>query len=419
MASRGDLLSRWQRVRQASLAMVAPLKPEECRIQPCAEVSPSWWNLAHTSWFFVRNVLASHKVKAQPQDALFDYVLNSYYTALGPRLQRDRRGLMTRPSMEEVLEYRSSVDHRVLQLIETIEEENFPSLAKEIEIGLQHEQQHQELFYTEIKFILYQNPLQLRRPYKMHKPAKKSAPVPTEWVEVDGGLLSFGNLEGGWEWDCEGPIHKAYLEDFALQNRLVTNEEYLEFMQDKGYASQLLWLDNGWNKAQALGWEAPLYWEKVDGEWQQWTLHGMQPLALHEPVCHLSFYEAEAYATWKKARLPTEREWEQAARTKKTTTPPNFLQRGALHPTPAVQKKGLQQLLGDLWEWTSSYYEAYPGYQPYAGALQEYNEKFMDNQRILRGGSCVSEEDHIRISYRNFWSPETRFQFTGLRLSRI
>lgn len=419
--SKEELIKRYRQVRKASINMCEALEPECCRIQSAGEVSPVWWNLAHTSWFFVRNVLQPFGGKSAKNDHLFDYVLNSYYASLGPRLERDRRGLMTRPTLKEVYAYRKSVDERVEALIHSLNQQLLQQAAPIIEIGIQHEQQHQELFYTEIKHILYQNPPALRQPYKKQakKTIKAQDAVPAHFIDISGGLYEFGNRGSSWGWDNEYPVHKHYIHDFMLQNRLVTNGEYLEFMEDGGYEKQLLWLDNGWNKAKKEEWKAPLYWEKVNGKWHHWTLSGMQPINPHEPVSHVSFYEAEAFATWKRARLPTEREWEWAARIHGVTAKSgNFLDSGKLHPQKVPAGKSLSQMLGDVWEWTSSYYEPYPGYAPFSGSLGEYNEKFMDNQRVLRGGSCVNERNHIRISYRNFWAPETRFQFTGIRLAK-
>jgi ergothioneine biosynthesis protein EgtB len=409
----------YRTVRQASVAMCATLDPEQCRIQPIPEVSPPWWNLAHTSWFFVRNALEPFGGKTIKEDHLFDYVLNSYYVSLGPRIARDLRGLVTRPTMQEVYEYRKSVDTRMEALIRGLKTEIYERLAPIILLGLQHERQHQELFYSEIKFILYQNPPSLRIPYRRQVQEKTSNPtLPQKFISFEGGLYNIGNCEKDWGWDNEYPIHKFFVENFALQNRLITNREYMEFMDDGGYEKQLLWLDNGWNRRQMEGWTGPLYWEKVDGEWQIWTLTGMKKIDPDEPVCHVSFYEAEAFARWKEARLPKEQEWECAARLSKISSEKgNFLDSGTLHPKKAPNQEGLTQMLGEVWEWTASYYEPYPGYKPFTGNLREYNEKFMDNQRVLRGGSCVTERDHIRISYRNFWPPETRFQFTGFRLA--
>lgn len=419
MNYRKDLANRFKKVRQASINMCKPLSFEQCRIQSMLETSPAWWNLAHTSWFFARNILEPFKAKMTKEDELFDYVLNSYYSALGDRLERDKRGLMTRPTMDEVHQYRSSVDNRILKLIEQLNDKNFTKCAPTLEIGLQHEQQHQELFYTEIKHLLYQNPLNLRTSYHKQKSVQRSKKTSkSKFIEFSEGVFEFGNLETNWGWDNEYSIHKRYVNPFSIQNRLVTNGEYLEFINDKGYSKQLLWLDNGWNKKNQLNWKAPLYWEFIDNQWMTWTLHGMQKLKLDEPVCHVSFYEADAYSTWKGCRLPTEFEWEYVARMcKASNNEGNFINSGYLHPV-ATNKEEISQLLGDVWEWTSSHYEAYPGYAPFKGYLEEYNEKFMDNQRVLRGGSCVTEKDHIRISYRNFWAPETRFQFTGIRLAK-
>lgn len=411
-----DLIKRWKKLRDASVAMCAPLNCEQCRIQPCVEVNPPWWTLAHTSWFFARNILLPFGEKPTEQDRLFDYVLNSYYCLLGPRLQRNRRGLLTRPTMEEVYAYRRSVDERILRLAKKLPPKKRQEFDKLLEIGMQHEQQHQELFYTEIKYILYQNPPGLRSPYGKAKKHSSQKAIKSEFIPVKGGLHYFGNQENKWGWDNEYPVHRYFLEDFQLQNRLVTNGEYLAFMRDGGYQEQILWLDNGWMKVQEHAWQAPLYWEQCDGKWWIWTLHGMVPLNPDEPVCHVSFYEAEAYATWAGKRLPTEREWEHAAR-QNGPYKPHYLESRFLHPQVATPGHPFAQLLGDVWEWTASYFEPYPGYKPFEASLQEYNEKFMDNQRVLRGGSCVSEADHLRISYRNFFSPETRYQFTGIRLA--
>jgi ergothioneine biosynthesis protein EgtB len=404
--SRVELLTRYQDVRQASVDMCRGLEPTEYRLQPCEEVSPPWWNLGHTSWFFARNVLAPFGGERSVEDVQYDYLLNSYYASLGDRLGRGRRGLMTRPTTEEVYAYRASVDRRIANVIDSIPAERFAEVAGVLRIGIEHEQQHQELFYTEIQYILAQNPPSLRRAYrsgagKLHQDC--SGPV--RFVPCDGGLLEFGNVEGQWCWDNELPVHQQFLEPFALANRLVSNAEFLEFIADGGYRHQLLWLDNGWQHCQSQQWEAPLYWEHIDDQWQTFTLEGMKLLDPQRPVCHVSFYEADAFTRWKSTnsaefkdvRLPTEREWEHAART-------------ASH--------SLSDMHNVLWQWTASYYEPYPSYRPFPGALAEYNGKFMDNQRVLRGGSFATPPGHYRISYRNFWPAATRFQFTGIRLAR-
>lgn len=404
--------------------MCEPLEPEEYRIQPRAEVSPPWWNLGHTSWFFARNVLAHFGAESTEEDRLLDYVLNSYYVSLGARLERGRRGLLTRPTNAEVLHYRESVDARLERLIESLDAERLGELERLLWIGLNHEQQHQELFYTEIKSIQAENPPELRRSYAPLWPEEEPASVAAvQFVGFPAGLYDFGNVEGGRCWDNELPVHPSYLQDFSLADRLVTNGEYLEFMEDGGYRRPLVWLSNGWDAVESLGWQAPLYWERVEGRWRQWTLRGWRELVAEEPVCHVSFYEADAFARWKgeqtgdPLRLPSEREWEHAARTARSARG-NVLDQGRLHPAADQETGPLRQMLGDVWEWTSSYYEPYPGYQPFSGSLSEYNGKFMDSQRVLRGGSCVTPGDHLRLSYRNFWAPTTRFQFSGIRLAR-
>jgi ergothioneine biosynthesis protein EgtB len=388
--------------------MCQPLAAEEYRLQPIEDVSPPWWNLGHTSWFFVRNVLAPFGGQMEPQDAEYDYLLNSYYQSLGKRLPRGQRGSISRPTTDEIYAYRRSVDARVSRLLESIDEDRLGELLAVLTIGIHHEQQHQELFFSEIKFIRFQNPLPLRTPYGASEgDANATATRPAEMLSFTtfgGGLFEFGNLEGGWCWDNELSVHPYFLQPFAMADRLITAGEYLAFIDAGGYRDPLLWLDNGWRQASAEGWQAPLYWERDGDDWRVWTLAGTRPLALDEPVSHLSFYEADAFARWWGAehadadvRLPTEREWEYAARS---------------------GSSGLKQLRCSLWQWTSSYYEPYPGYRPFPGALAEYNGKFMDNQRVLRGGSWATPRDHYRLSYRNFWPPATRFQFTGLRLAR-
>lgn len=415
---RDQLLSRYRETRALSVELCRPLQPEDYRVQSMPDVSPPWWNLGHTSWFFAKNILEPFG-RYNGEDSRLEYVLNSYYETLGPRIRRDHRGLVTRPTTEEVYRFRESVDRRLEDLIGSVGGEGFDRLRFLVFTGIQHEQQHQELLVTEVKHILGSNVPELREPYR---PAPESgghrAPA-AEWIEFAGGLSEIGNVEGGWCWDNEEPVHKAWLDGFALGNRLATNAEYLEFLEAGGYENPLLWLSNGWAKVRDEGWTAPLYWEKKDGGWKIWTLSGLRDLDPDEPVCHVSFYEADAYARWKGARLPTEREWEHAARVSGFHGA-NYLDSGALHPRPAGEANGsrLLQVGGDLWEWTSNHYEPYPGYKPFEGALMEYNGKFMDNQRILRGGSCATPANHIRVSYRNFWPGDARFQFTGIRLAK-
>ncbi|HKI02472.1 MAG TPA: ergothioneine biosynthesis protein EgtB [Thermoanaerobaculia bacterium] len=422
--NRNELLDRYRQTRNLSVELCRPLRPEDYRIQSMPDVSPPWWNLGHTTWFFAKNILEPFGLYSE-DDARLEYVMNSYYESLGPRIRRDHRGLVTRPGNEEVYRFRESVDGRVEELIRTVPEADLERVRFLVFTGIQHEQQHQELLVTEIKHILGSNVPGLREPYRP-SPAAASAGAAgagARWVSFEGGLHDFGNVEGGWCWDNEMPVHKGWLEAFALSSRLVTNAEYLEFMADGGYRNPLLWLSNGWARVQDQGWTAPLYWEEDGAGWRVWTLSGDRGVEPDEPVSHVSFYEADAFARWRGARLPTEREWEQAARVSGFPGGgSNFLDTGALHPRPAHSNgsgdSALLQMGGDLWEWTSSHYEPYPGYAPFAGALMEYNGKFMDNVRILRGGSCATPGNHIRASYRNFWAGDIRFQFTGIRLAK-
>jgi ergothioneine biosynthesis protein EgtB len=423
---RDDLLRRYDETRGLTLALCRPLRPEDYRVQSMPDVSPPWWNLGHTSWFFAKNILEPWGLYT-PEDARFEYPLNSYYEALGPRLARDRRGLQTRPTTDEILAFRSRVDERMRSLLREAPESDLERLGFLLTTGINHEQQHQELLVTEIKHILGSNPPELREAYQPADKRSPSAPrADKHFLDCPGGLQRFGNLEGGWCWDNELPIHQAYVAPFAVAPRSVTNREYLEFMAGGGYRDPLLWLSNGWSAVRTQGWESPMYWERHGEEWKTWTLSGLQPLDPEEPVCHVSFYEADAYARWRAARdqdpelrLPTEREWEHAARHHGFPLPAaNLLDIGVLHPRAAGGATGIEQMAGDVWEWTSNHYEPYPGYKPFEGSLMEYNGKFMDNQRVLRGGSCATPRSHIRISYRNFWPGDTRFQFTGIRLVR-
>jgi ergothioneine biosynthesis protein EgtB len=415
---RNQLLDRYRATRNLSVDLCRPLHPEDYRIQSMPDVSPPWWNLGHTTWFFAKNILEPFDLYS-PEDARLEFVMNSYYESLGPRISRDHRGLVTRPTNDDVFRFRRSVDDRVEELIRTASEEDLERLRFLIYTGIQHEQQHQELLVTELKHILGSNVPELREAYRPSSaPNGHGMPPAAHWVAFEGGLQEVGNVEGGWCWDNEMPVHKAWLDSFSLMSRPVTNAEYLEFMADGGYRNPLLWMSNGWAKVKEQGWTAPFYWEEDGERWRVWTLAGVRDVDPAEPVCHVSFYEADAYARWKDARLPTEREWEHAARISGFPGG-NYLDSGVLHPVPAVANGGgMTQMGGDVWEWTSNHYEPYPGYRPFEGTLMEYNGKFMDNVRVLRGGSCATPANHIRASYRNFWAPDTRFQFTGIRLAK-
>ncbi len=421
------LLQRYRRVRQLSLDLCAPLEEEDYRIQSMPDVSPPWWNLGHTSWFFAKNILEKETRYAFPSAGL-EYVLNSYYEAHGERVPRHERGMQSRPTTREILDFRAEVDQHMLRLMASASPDQSERLAFLVTAGIEHEQQHQELLVTEIKHILGSNAPALRSPYHERPDATTSAPGPLTFTTFAGGVAEIGANPSPerWSWDNEAPRHRVFLEPFEVANRLVTAGEFAEFIEDGGYEQPLLWMANGWAAVQAAGWTAPLFWERHGQELLQWTLHGLVPVQVDEPVAHVSFYEADAYANWRssrdsgsgRARLPTEAEWEHACTAHGHHQPGAFLDDGTLHPRVAPPSDVPCQLLGNLWEWTSSHYEPYPGYHPFEGDLMEYNGKFMDNQRVLRGGSCATPEEHIRASYRNFWPADTRFQFSGIRLAR-
>lgn len=428
---RHAILERYRHVRATSIALCAPLAAEDYRIQSMPDVSPPWWNLGHTTWFFAKNVLEAFTGDNAMTPPL-EYALNSYYESLGPRLPRHRRGLVTRPTTDEILAFRADVDARMVALIESAPNETIGKLTFLVTTGLQHEQQHQELLVTEIKHILGSNSTGYRQAYRPRAQDNYANPAgDLSFLPVDGGLVEIGNVEGGWCWDNEMPVHKAWLEPFAIADRLITVGEFLAFIADGGYENPLLWLSNGWTAVQERNWRAPMYWEEPNGEggglggWRAWTLAGDREVDPDEPVEHVSFYEADAYVRWRAAndpgwrgaRLPTEREWEHAARLLAVEVGDgNLLDDERFHSCTAEPAPGrLRQAFGDLWEWTQSHYEPYPGYAPFDDALMEYNGKFMDNQRVLRGGSYATPRSHIRASYRNFWPADTRFQLTGIR----
>ena len=407
------LASRYRDVRATTERLRAPLSPEDCQAQSMDDASPTKWHLAHTTWFFETFVLAPGYPGYHVFRPEFRVLFNSYYQQVGPQHPRPQRGLLTRPSLDEVMAYRAHVDRHVLELLAHGDGEGEP-LTPVIELGLHHEQQHQELVLTDAKHLLGANPL--RPAYRAAASAPRADAVPLHWQGYAGGVCEIGHDGRGFAFDNEGPRYAVALAPFALATRLVTNREFLAFVADGGYEQPALWLSDGWAVVQSRGWRAPLYWEMRDEAWWQFTLGGARPLVPEEPLCHVSFYEADAYATWAGARLPTEAEWEIAASA--LPVGGNLLDGGALHPTAARSGDGMQQLFGDVWEWTRSAYEPYPGYRPPAGALGEYNGKFMCNQIVLRGGSCATPAAHIRATYRNFFPPDARWQFSGFRLAR-
>jgi ergothioneine biosynthesis protein EgtB len=406
-------------VRAQTERLCANLSPEDCAVQAMDDASPTKWHLAHTTWFLETFVLPRLRRDYRPFDPRYAFLFNSYYESLGPRHERPRRGLLTRPSIREVLDYRHRVDEVLEQASEDIDEDT----ARAIVLALQHEQQHQELILTDIKYLFAQNPLHPAYREKRERP-HAVARAGLRWVELPGGLQWIGVTQGwgldDFAFDNECPRHQAFVAPHALGSSLVTAGEYLAFMEDGGYATPSLWLSDGWSTVQSQRWQAPLYWRRDGADFQLMTLEGERPMLLDEPVCHVSYYEADAYARWAGARLPTEEEWEAAARDLPVAG--NLLDSDELHPRAATQggERGDPpvQLFGDVWEWVGSAYLPYPGFRPFAGSFGEYNGKFMVNQMILRGGSCFTPRRHVRASYRNFFPPSARWQMSGIRLAK-
>lgn len=406
--------ARYREVRAYSETLCRPLEVEDYGVQSMPDVSPPKWHLAHTTWFFETFFLRPELSGYEVFHPRFGYLFNSYYETVGERQPRDKRGLLSRPTVAEVYRYRAYVDRHMGELFASLAEADLLRLAPLLELGLHHEQQHQELLLTDLKHIFASNPL--RPAYQEHPPEPDGLTAPLTWTDYEGGLLTLGHEGTGFAFDNETPAHTVYAGPYRLANRLVTNGEYAEFMDADGYRKAEHWLSDGWRTVREREWQAPLYWERVDGEWWEMTLSGLRPLRPDEPVCHVSFYEADAYARWSGHRLPTEAEWEAATHLQPIEG--NFAESGRLHPTPArTGTEGPAQLFGDVWEWTGSAYSPYPGFRPAPGAVGEYNGKFMCNQLVLRGGSCATSRSHIRPSYRNFFPPDARWQFSGIRLA--
>lgn len=409
--SAAELGASFRAVRQTTTALAAPLSAEDQQVQSMLLTSPTKWHLAHTSWFFETFVLARFAGGYQPFDPHYHFLFNSYYEALGKRYSRPDRGLLTRPALGEVQRYRKHVDSAMERLIEAGLDAEAASL---LELGCHHEQQHQELILTDIKHVLSLNPL---APSYAPAPAIPSVSTsrPATWVAFAGGVQEIGYGASGFHFDNEGPRHRVWIDEFRLATRPVVNRDWLAFIADGGYSTPTLWLSDGWATVQAEKWRAPLYWRAVEGGWEEFTLHGLRRLDPEAPVSHVSYYEADAFARWAGKRLPTEAEWELAAAG--AAVDGNLLDTGVRHPRAGDGQAGLQQLYGDVWEWTQSPYTPYPGFRAAAGALGEYNGKFMANQMVLRGGSCATPRSHIRATYRNFFPPSARWQFSGLRLA--
>jgi ergothioneine biosynthesis protein EgtB len=410
-ASDQGLFQQYQNVRGASIGFAAPLAPEDQVIQSMPDTSPTKWHLAHTSWFFETFLLKPHLGGYRPLDDAYDYLFNSYYQQVGPQFSRPHRGLLSRPTVDEVLDFRAHVDEAMARLLMR----NDPEIASLTLLGLHHEQQHQELMVTDIKHVLAQNPL-APAPYADERPAAGREASAMEWLDFDGGIREIGHEGDGFAFDNEGPRHRTYLEPFSLATRPVTNGEFMAFMDDDGYRNPSLWLSDGWAAVNERGWQAPLYWEPGADGWTRYTLHGREIVDAAAPVTHVSYYEAAAFAEWCGARLPTEAEWEVASAGMGTEG--RFFDIGRLEPLPAPSGDGLLQMFGDVWEWTMSPYAPYPRYRPAAGAIGEYNGKFMSNQMVLRGGSCATPGGHVRPTYRNFFPPDARWQFSGFRLAK-
>jgi ergothioneine biosynthesis protein EgtB len=412
------LSDSYSRVRQFSEELTRPLETEDYVIQSMPDVSPTKWHLAHTSWFFETFVLSEVNPNYRSPHPQFNFLFNSYYFQVGERHCRPKRGLISRPTVEEVFRYRRHVDQNILEFLEISNEEQLRGIASVIELGLHHEQQHQELMLTDIKHVFSENPL---RPAYMGKEQKPPDPLLPEidWIEYPEGVYAIGHNGEGFSFDNETPVHKEYANRFNLASRLVTNREYLEFIEDGGYKRPEIWLSDGWNTVEANNWTAPLYWEEKNGSWQYFTLSGIRDIALDEPVCHVSYYEADAFARWAGARLSTEAEWEIAA--SNLSIEGNFVENENYHPmviSAETNNSKPEQMFGDVWEWTRSAYGPYPGYTTLPGAIGEYNGKFMCNQIVLRGGSCATSRSHIRKTYRNFFPPNARWQFMGIRLAK-
>ncbi len=433
------LLERFRAVRERTRYLTRALTPEDQVVQSMPDASPTKWHLAHTSWFFETFVLAPHFQGHVLHDEAYPYLFNSYYVQAGERHCRAQRGYISRPTVGEIWEYRRAVD----EAMDTLLSGDLPRPVRDlVELGLHHEQQHQELILTDLKHLFSVNPL---RPVYLELAESGEAtdllgesvrkegeggvsrrPAPETpalgWVSHSGGVHRIGWEGPGFAYDSEGPAHRRFLEPFAIADRLVTNGEFLHFMVDGGYQRAELWMSEGWARREAEAWSEPFYWERRDGEWWCFTLRGMRPVDPYEPIAHVNWYEADAYARWAGARLPREEEWEVASL--QVPVDGNFVDQGRFHPrTVAESGKGEhdgapRQMFGDVWEWTSSPYSPYPGFCPAEGAVGEYNGKFMVNQFVLRGGSCATSRSHIRRTYRNFFHPDASWQFTGFRLAR-
>ncbi|MEO8881719.1 MAG: ergothioneine biosynthesis protein EgtB [Gemmatimonadaceae bacterium] len=411
------LAERFDAVRAQTEHLCEPLDTEDYVVSSMADVSPTKWHLAHTSWFFETFILAAHAPEYVSPNPRYAYLFNSYYVQAGERHCRAMRGLVTRPTVREVFEYRAHVTEAMRALLLEINDDASHPAYPLIVLGLHHEQQHQELLVTDIKHVFWMNPL---RPVYRERPVLPARTLPeTAWKSFEGGVHRIGHQDSGFSFDNELPAHREFLEDYKLASRLVTNGDYLDFINDGGYKRSELWLSPGLAMVNGGGWEAPLYWERADDGWTEFTLAGTKPVVLDEPVCHVSYYEADAFARWAQRRLPTEAEWEVAARDAPIAG--TFVESERFHPAPAsdaaITSGELTQLYGDVWQWTQSAYVGYPGFKADTGAIGEYNGKWMADQWVLRGASCATPKSHVRLTYRNFFPSDARWQFMGIRLA--
>ncbi|NNM53277.1 MAG: ergothioneine biosynthesis protein EgtB [Spirochaetales bacterium] len=404
----------YRKVRSQSVALASPLSAEDCCVQPAEEASPTKWNLAHTTWFFETFLLERWEKPFHPFDVNFRVLFNSYYNAVGEKHPRPQRGMLTRPSLDQVLHYRRNVDQRLLNLPERVWKD--PEFHNLLELGLNHEQQHQELLLTDQKLLFSYNPLApAYHEVDLSRTPSRTQGAALSWKSFPEGMVHLGHTGEGFAFDNETPQHRVFVNAYQLASRLTTNAEYAQFVDQGGYQDPQYWLAEGWDWCQKSKRTQPLYWRKQDGKWYEFTLWGLGELDPVRPVVHVGYFEADAFARWAHARLPTEAEWENAAQSVPLTG--HFADSGEYHPRPAPEGE-LVQMLGDAWEWTSSSYSPYPGYQAAPGAVGEYNGKFMVNQYVLRGGSCATPEGHIRKTYRNFFPTWACWQFSGIRLAR-
>ena len=412
------LRNRFHQIRDLTNSLCTGLEPEDCVVQSMPDVSPTKWHLAHTTWFFETFILKKFVPGYQAEISEYAYLFNSYYNAAGDMHRRDLRGLISRPTVSEAHRYRASVDSHIDDLLSNSDESLRDKMEPILVLGMHHEQQHQELLITDIKHVFAQNPLHpVFRQRNRDLAARKISPI--QFIDFEETVTAIGHDGDGFAYDNEGPRHRALVPAFSLATRPITNGEYIAFIEDNGYNRPEFWLSLGWMTVNEQRWNAPLYWTKRDGAWWNFTLSGLRPVDQSEPVTHVSYFEADAYAKWAGARLPTEFEWERASL--ECPVEGNFVEDESFHPRPMSRSgnnRRLSQMFGDVWEWTRSAYSPYPGYCAAPGALGEYNGKFMCNQYVLRGGSCATSRGHIRRTYRNFFQPEKRWQFTGIRLAR-